>query len=80
VHGGASLIRQGLLLVVGEMYVAAIDEGGLRWSTHDLGPTYGPVTVVYSDDETVTAELTDAVTDLPYLVRLRLTDGRQITA
>lgn len=38
------------------------------------------VSVVYADDDTVTAELMDAVTDLPCLVRLRLTDGSRVTA
>lgn len=78
VHGGAALLHQGLLLVVGEMYAAGIDADGVRWSTHDFGPTYGAVSVVRSDADTVTVELTDAISDELTQVRMRLADGMRL--
>lgn len=57
------------------MYAAAVDAAGVRWSTHDFGPTNDPVGVVRSDADTVTVELTDAISDELTQVRIHLADG-----
>lgn len=78
VYGGVSLLRQGLLLVHGEMSSCGIDRTGVRWRTQDFGPTYGPVTVIEADDDEATVELMDLHTDQPARVRISLADGHLV--
>jgi hypothetical protein len=80
VYGGASLIRQGLLLVEGESFSCAIDRDGVRWSTRDRDflPYYGPVTMIEADDEEAEVELLDTYTDRPCRLRISLADGHLI--
>lgn len=62
------------------MLSCGIDSTGVRWSTREFGPTFGPVTVIEADEAEATVELLDLHTDQPARVRISLSDGHLIQA
>lgn len=80
VYGGRSVLRSELLLVEGELMLWGIDRDGVRWTTEDLGPTYGPVTVIEAGVAEAIVELIDIHTDRPRRSRISLADGHRIAS
>jgi hypothetical protein len=78
VYGGASLLRSKLLLVEGDLMACGIDRDGVRWTTRDFGPVYGPVTVIETGDTEATVQLMGIDTDQPARVRISIADGHRI--